>query len=345
MHSRWTLERKISALRCTDTYPERTTAVETIETHMSWVFLTDQHAYKLKKPVRYDYLDFSTRELRRLDCLEEVRLNRRLAPSVYLGSLALGLQRDGSVRVGGGIEALDWLVWMRRLPRDRMLDERIRTRRLTRCDLKPVAARLGRFYSELPPAEIGVNGYLDRLVREIRHNAEALSVTHSGLDPMSVGRVRDAQLDWLECHQDLLGARVTGGHVVEGHGDLRPEHVCLEHPPVVFDCLEFNKSFRILDAVDELGFLSMECERIGAAYAQQVLFDEYALQTGDRPATALVAFYQSHRATLRAKLAIWHLDDARQTNRQHWRKMASEYLDLAERCLARGVGGISETVV
>src|SRR5262249_4067578 len=117
-----TVEQKIAFLSRPEAYPEPTRRVEMKETHMSWVFLTDTKAWKLKKPVRYDFLDFSTREARRRDCEEELRLNRRLAPDVYYGIAPLTIDPQGGMRLAGAGETIDWLVRMRRLPADRMLD-------------------------------------------------------------------------------------------------------------------------------------------------------------------------------------------------------------------------------
>lgn len=120
------LAQKVAALCRRETYSDAPTRIEVVETHMSFVFLTTDYAYKLKKPVRYDFLDFSTRELRRRSCEEELRLNQRLAPGVYLGLVSLHLGPNGRMRLGGDGEIVEWLVQMRRLPQDRMLDERIR---------------------------------------------------------------------------------------------------------------------------------------------------------------------------------------------------------------------------
>src|SRR5690606_10963578 len=120
-------------------YPERPRAVEAIETHFSWVFLTDTHAWKLKKPVRYDSLDFRTPALRRRDCEEEVRLNRRLAPHVYLGVVPLTVDEKGRLAIGGAGQEVDWLVHMLRPPHERMLDHLLVTRALARAEVEPVA--------------------------------------------------------------------------------------------------------------------------------------------------------------------------------------------------------------
>jgi len=134
-NSGYGLEAKVRALRDPATYPEAPRAIEVRETHMSWVFLTERHVYKLKKPVRYDFLDFSTFEKRRADCEAEVRLNRRFAPDVYLGIVALTADAHGALRLNGEGEAIEWLVKMRRLPDEHMLDQRIRAGRLDNAEI------------------------------------------------------------------------------------------------------------------------------------------------------------------------------------------------------------------
>ena len=124
--------------------------------------------------------------------------------------------------------------------------------------------------------------------------------------------------------------RAIDGRIVEGHGDLRPEHVCVESPPVIFDRLEFSRAFRLIDPADELAFLAMECERLGAPQVETELFGAYRRVTGDYPPPSLVYFYKVQRACLRARLAIWHLHDLPKSVWPRWRAVAEEYLRLAE---------------
>ncbi len=321
---------KVACLRRAKAYPNPTSGVEVVETHISWVFLTDRFAYKLNKPVRYPYLDFRTMDARHQDCRAEVRLNRRLAGDVYLGVVPL-VERDGCCGPGGDGKVIDWLVQMRRLPSTRMLDVMISNGQATTDDMQRVGARLGRFYRHEPSIETDVGEYRSGLADDIGENRRELSDPAFGLPRAFIEGLCLKQLRFLQTHHSLLDERVDVGCIVEGHGDLRPEHVCLLEEPVVIDCLEFKRAFRLVDPADELGYLALECERLGAPWAGDRLFAAYGEVTGDRPAPALVHFYQSFRATLRAKIAIWHNRDDGIRQPEKWIRRALEYLEVAQR--------------
>ncbi|NIP71842.1 MAG: hypothetical protein GWO16_01860 [Gammaproteobacteria bacterium] len=322
---------KVAFLRRPDSYPEGPSRVEVKETHMSWVFLTDRRAYKLKKPVRYDFLDFSTIDARRRDCQEEVRLNRRLAPDVYLGSVRLTVEEDGRLGLDGAGTAIDWLVKMVRLPQGRMLDELVQARRVEDADLHALVRRLVRFYEQAPREVLSPDAYRARLGRDVTAIHSELIDTAYDLPAELAARLRDAQLECLRRDAPLFDARVEQGRIVEGHGDLRPEHVCLTAEPVIIDCLEFNREFRILDTADELAFLAVECERLGDPGTGERLLALYRELGGDHPPDPLMHFYSSYRAALRAKLAIWHTRDHEVPDHPKWRAKALAYLELAER--------------
>ena len=140
------------------------------------------------------------------------------------------------------------------------------------------------------------------------------------------------QLDrFLRRQSDLLEDRVRGKHVAEGHGDPRPEHICLIDQPVLFDCIEFDRSLRLLDVVDELSFLSMECERLGAPGVGPVVLEAYADASGDTPPDSIVHFYQSYRALQRAQIAVRHARRANTPDEAKWSGQAAAYLRLATR--------------
>lgn len=332
------LEAKVAFLLEARGYPETTSSVTAIETHMSWVFLTDRYAYKLKKPVRFSYLDFSTEEARRKDCMEELRLNRRLTSGVYLEIAALVLDKEGKLRISSeGGTVVDWLVKMRRLPAQRMLDVMIRERRVGSDDVRSVAGVLGRFYLECAAVKVTPADYRKRLADTIAEHLEELSTPAFGLPAALVAQICARQRGVLDRCSALFDERATSGKIVEGHGDLRPEHICLEPQPQIIDCLEFSRDFRILDRADELAFLALECERLGAPELKAPIFETYGELTADRPHPVLVHFYQSHRACLRAKMSIWHLKDSALRANPKWPAQARDYLRFAhehiEQCL------------
>ncbi len=332
------LAAKVAFLSRPASYPEPTSRVQPVETHMSWVFLLDRHAYKLKKPVRLPYLDFSTVALRKHYCSEEVRLNRRLSDGIYLGAVPLAQAHDGTLRLAAGLPVVDWLVRMRRLPAERMLDRLIADGTLAAGDLSRAVTRLAWFYRASPAVPTDGGDYVGRFAAGIDANGEALAQPAYGLPVADVRAVCARQRAALASLAPLLFQRA--GHVVEAHGDLRPEHVCVDAQPQFIDALEFDRDLRLLDPVDELGFLALECERLGAAWARAPILATYSALTGDVPPDAVVAFYQSHRACVRARIAAWHLDDDGVRERTKWAERAGRYLRLArawiDACAPRG---------
>jgi aminoglycoside phosphotransferase family enzyme len=317
----------IGALRDPAAFPDRPTRVEVVETHMSWVFLTETRAYKLKKAVRYAFLDHRTPESRRRACEEEVRLNRRLAPTVYLGVLPV-VRSGAALTVGGEGDPVDWVVHMRRLAADRMLDRKILDGTLRTREERGAAALLARFYRSSPIIEVDPRAHRRGIERELLVTRHELADPGAGLRAADVDEAVDAALAVLGSTPELLEGRVAPGRVVECHGDLRPEHVALGPVPAVIDCLEFDRPLRLLDPADELAFLALECERLGAPWVGEAFLAEYRRLTGDEPPERLMHVYAVVRALVRAKLAVWHardtVDDA-----ARWTARAGDYVALA----------------
>ena len=302
---------------------------------MSWVFLTPRDAYKLKKPVRFPYLDFATLAARRHYCRAELRLNRRLAPAVYLGLRRLALGQDGRLRVDGTGRTVDWLVHMRRLPAARSLERKIKTGRVRPDEARAAADVLAAFFAARRPAPVRPAVYVGHFVREVKATRTDLLRPRYGAEPATVERTVDALLKFLDRRSAILRRRVAMGRIVEGHGDLRPEHVYLIDPPAVIDCLEFDRRLRILDPADELAYLAMECDRLGAPAVGRAILGHALARLGDRPPVSLVAFYKAYRALLRARIAAWHLDDQSVRSPAKWRRRTRTYLRLAAGYAAR----------
>jgi aminoglycoside phosphotransferase family enzyme len=254
---------------------------------------------------------------------------------VYLAIVPLAVTPEGAMRVGGDGEVVEWLVKMRRLPAQMMLDHAIRRGNVTRHDVRRFALVLADFYLRAEPVAMDAAQFRQRLERDIRANHLGLSVPDYSMPLDLVQSITARQLAFLEQEASSLDRRVTKGKIVEGHGDLRPEHVCLGPEPLFIDCLEFNRDWRVLDPADELAYLSMECEVAGAPWIGEVIFETYREATGDDPPAALARFYKAYRASVRAKLSAWHLKDHPDPADQgKWIARARRYLELADRYAA-----------
>jgi aminoglycoside phosphotransferase family enzyme/predicted kinase len=315
-------------------YGGRNVHVERIETHLSWIFLTDRHAYKLKKPVLTDFVDLRTLAARHRNATEEVRLNRRLTSNVYLGAVPVLVGTAGRFSLIEGDEIADWLVQMRRLPRERMLDQMIARGSVGGADIAAIARRLCEFHRNCPAGGLSATQYRDQLAADIADDRRELLRPEYGLPAELVDDVCARQLAVLE-HAETFAARVRAGRIVECHGDLRPEHICMEAEPQIIDCLDFSRALRTQDTADEVGFLALECERLGAPGLRDTLLDAYRAHCGDSPPDELVHFYQSYRAGVRAKIAVWHLREPGMLRLDKWRNQANAYLQLARRHIER----------
>ncbi len=333
------LRDKVRALRACSTYDEASGPIEAIETHFAWVFLDAHRAYKLKKPVRVGALDQTTLEAREKSCAAEVRLNRRLAPGVYLGVTPLVRREDGTLHVGGPGLTVDWLVVMRRLPSELMLDRAIEAGKVPHERLVKVGELLAQFYSQQPPIEVSPDAYMRRMICGARDDMTELSAPDMALSGALLEPLARQALAACEHVREDLESRARDRRIVEGHGDLKPEHICLSDPPYIIDSLEFSLDLRTLDPGEELAFLSVECERLGNEQAGERIFQSYLRSSRDPISERLMDFYRCRRALVRAKLMAWHLRDPEVRNDRFWATQADTYLrkaqEYADRVLAR----------
>ncbi len=330
-------------------YDHAPDGIEQIETHISRVFLVGSLVYKLKKPVRYDFLDFSTLSAREHACREEVRLNRRLAPHSYLGVVPITCDADGIFALSGRGEVVDWLVQMQRLPHDKMLDSLHHLGLLRHDQIDRLAELLAKFYSNASRVEISPDTYRSRCLAHVQGNFNEL-LADSRLPRPVVQRVHAFQLQLLHCNREIFDTRVYAKRIVDGHGDLRPEHICFADQTAIFDCIEFSAEFRQLDLADELAFLAAECDYIGATWVGPRLLSRFQELSGDHPPAVLLDFYRAYRASVRAKVATLRavqLIGSDQENAEHEARVhltfADQYAAPNLKPLVLVVGGLSGT--
>jgi aminoglycoside phosphotransferase family enzyme len=319
----------LAALRQPASYPFPPGTVAVRETHMSYVFLADRFVYKLKKPVRLNSLDYTTLDRRRACCEAEVALNRRLAPGVYLGVVPLARTAKGGLSLEADGPVVEWLVKMRRLPEARMLDVALAQGTATREDVERAADLLAGFFRAAPAERIADALYLGRFAHDLALDRALLCDPAFALADAAPGDLLDRLGAWLETEREALLTRLHGGHVIEGHGDLRPEHIFLGPPPAVIDALEFDRTLRMLDPAEEIAFLALECDRLGAAWAGAIVRDRCATARGAAASARVSAFYLAFRACLRARLCVGHLQDAAPRAPETWLPKARWYLEKA----------------
>jgi aminoglycoside phosphotransferase family enzyme len=301
---------------------------------MSWVFMAGDRVYKLKKPVRFAYLDFSTLDRREATCRAEYLLNRRLAPDVYLGVVPLTISTSG-LEIGGDGPVVDWLVIMRRLKEKETLEAALHGGWLKPSQVDRLAATLKAFYARAPRVTLEPAHYLVTWQEALNANCRVLFTARFGLLQGTVERIAHAQSQFSLKRSGLLLERIHKRRFVDAHGDLRPEHIWLREPLTIIDCLEFDAKLRALDPLDEVAFLHLECERLGGLPAATRIRRHLAHALDDDAASGLFLFYRSHRAMLRARLSIAHLFDANPRTPEKWPHLARVYLGLAAADAAR----------
>jgi aminoglycoside phosphotransferase family enzyme/predicted kinase len=279
--------------------------------------------------VRFEFLDFSTPELRHRACQEELRLNRRLASDVYIDVLPITQDRSGTLELNGqGIE-VDWVVKMRRLPAETALDVLLRENRLEPEDAEAIAKHLTNFYSGLLPKPLNSDDYRQALERHIRANGTAL-LDSIPAERSRLRRIQGAQLRYVYVRPELINDRVASGRIVDGHGDLRPEHIYLDDRPIVIDCIEFSEELRTVDIADELSFLWMECQRLGDGRVGETVLSQYQQVCEDEIPESLLAFYAGYRALVRAKVALLRDQQVAGRVAQPPADLIRQYVDLAD---------------
>lgn len=286
-------------------YAHRPTDVTLVQTHISYVFLAGERVFKMKKPVRFSFLDFSTLERRRHFCGEEVRLNRRLAPDVYIEVHAVR-EDSGVYRLTPEDDpaAIDYVIEMRRLPADRMLDSLLDRNAVTTDLIDAIADRLAEFHrhADAGPA-VAANGDPASVRAVLEDNYSNVrrfrDVTIAARDDDAIQRFARG---FLHAQEKLFRRRQEQHRIRDCHGDLHSEHICCTEPLVIFDCIEFNSQFRFCDVASEMAFLAMDLDYHERSELAARLVARYAAIAGDADLPRLVPFYQCYRAYVRGKV-------------------------------------------
>ncbi len=314
-----------------EAYPHRPRRVRLLETHISYVFLAGPFACKVKKPVNFGFLDYSTLEQRRHFCEQEVRLNQALCPGTYLRVVPIVRTSTGFLVDGKG-EPVEYAVLMRRLPTDRMLDRLIRRGRVDPEVLVRIARKVAAFHvaSDRGPE---IDRFGDPEV--IRFNWEENFAQTAPYLGRTIPRrwydgIRRYVAGFLKDSAQLLLGRISQGRIRDCHGDLRTESICVEDGICIFDRVEFNDRFRYGDVASEVAFLVMDLDALGRPDLGYVFAESYIEASGDRELRRLLPFYQCYRAYVRGKVTSFRLDQVKtEAERRRIRRLARRYFRLA----------------
>ena len=280
--------------------------VELRETHVSWVFLTEGEVFKIKKPVKLPFLDFSTLEARRRACEAELLLNTRLAVGAYLGLVPVRLDAQGRHHLGPRGDVVDWAVHMMRLPDAMRADQRAETGTLSPAHIDATAVLLADFHARSDTAAAAHWGTVDAITRNVQDNFAETDVAAEGLLSLEQAReVERCQLDFLRDHARTFERRIADGRIRDGHGDLRLEHLYVgdEGELTILDCIEFSDRFRYADVCADVAFLSMDLAAHGHVELAERFLARYARASDDYHLYAVVDFYESYRAWVRGKVS------------------------------------------
>jgi len=302
-------QRLVEALSRPEAYPRPVEEISVVQTHISAVFLAGPCAYKVKKPLDLGFLDFTTLERRRHFCQEEVRLNRRLAPGVYLGVVPI-TEDGGRLRFGGEGKVVDFAVLMKRLPEERTLRALLERGKLESSILEELGRRLAEFHARGESGErVSRWGRWEVVAGNCRENFDQVApFVGFTIYGEVLERLRSLTEAELEARRPGIEGRALRGVPRDTHGDLRLKHVYLfpEEPPpgdiIVLDCIEFNERFRHADPVADAAFLAMELEFHGQPDLSRAFLDAYFEAANDAEGRSLLPLYMAYRATVRGKV-------------------------------------------
>ncbi len=323
----------IRALLHPAAYPHPVDRVELLQTHISYVLLAGDHVYKVKKPVDFGFLDFSTLGKRRYYCRQEVVLNSRLCPGTYLGVSRIRA-RDGRITVDGAGKVIEYAVHMRRLPGERMMDRLLESGEVTEGMIRALAGRLAEFHAR-SDTDRRIAEYGDWAIRyaweeNLRQWAEYIGDTISEEQNRVIHAYREA---FFARERELLRRRVRELRIRDCHGDLRSDAVCYTDGICIYDCIDFNRRLRYTDVAGDVGFLAMDMDYRGHERQATAFVDAYVELSGDPELPRIIDFYKCYRACVRGKVEGFRSREPEVPRRQRRdaARAARRYFELAYR--------------
>lgn len=320
----------VKALLKPEAYPHHPRKIELTQTQMSFIFLTGDYAYKVKKPVNLGFLDYTTLEKRHFFCRQELELNQRLSPDVYLEVVPI-VKTGKLIRIGGDGEIIEYAVKMRQLPLERMMDRLLPINQVTEEMVVQVAEKVAAFHAKARTSpEIGAYGKLEAITTNTDENfAQTEKYIGVSITPQKYQHIKAYTDNFVVSKKALFDKRVKDGRIRDCHGDLHAAHVCFSNGIQIYDCIEFNDRFRYGDVASEVAFLAMDLDRYQRADLSQAFVNAYVRFSRDEELLQLLSFYKCYRAYVRGKVACFMLDDPYIKDKEAALAAAQTYFDLA----------------
>ena len=321
------------ALLNPEAYPHKPQKIELVQTQMSFIFLTGEYVYKIKKPVNLGYLDYTTLEKRHFFCSQELKLNRRLCPDAYLAVVPI-VEEEGGLHIEGRGKVIEYAVKMKQLPQDRMMDVLLPQGRVTIEMVSRVAEKLVDFHKKAETSEdIAAFGKLDVVRQNTDENfAQTEKYIGTSITSEEYQQIKNYTNDFIVRYASLLDRRVKEERIKDCHGDLHAAHVCFTDDICIYDCIEFNDRFRYSDVASEIAFLAMDLDHYQQADLSRHLVNTYVGLSHDEELLTLLNFYKCYRAYVRGKVESFKLDDPYipEVEKARILTTAQSYFQLAE---------------
>jgi aminoglycoside phosphotransferase family enzyme len=293
-----------------DTYHVKPERVYMLQTHISYLFIAGEYVYKIKKPVNFGFIDYSTLEKRKFYCGQEIKLNSRLSPEIYLGISHITSDKD-TLSLDGKGEIEEYAVRMKRLPEDRMMDRMLLNKKVVRPVIRDIANKLAMFHKAANVNdEICRFGDIETILKNVNENfLQTEKYIGVGISREEYDLIKDFSLGFIEGNKALFKKRGDEKMIRDCHGDLRAEHICLSDKIYIFDCIEFNDRFRYGDVASEVAFLAMDMDSFNEKGLSKYFVDTYIEFSGDRDINILINFYKCYRAYVRGKVESFKFDE------------------------------------
>jgi len=327
-------EKVIEAMQRPETYDEGVKYIKIVQTHISWVFLTGNYAYKIKKPVNFGFLDYTTLEKRKMFCEKEVELNSRLSKELYIGVLPIRVKNE-KYKINGEGETVEYVVKMKELPQEALMKNLIRENKVTGEDVRKIAKILSDFHHRAATGgEVNEGGE----IRTIKFNwdenfeqtKEFIGITIKEED---YEKIKEKVNEFIIKNVELFNRRIKEGKIRDCHGDVHTGSIFIADKIYIFDCIEFNTRFRYSDVASEVAFLSMDLDYHERRDLSEVFEKSYIEFSKDEEIAKLLPFYKCYRAYVRGKVTSFLLKDKNigTEERNLAIKEAKKYFELSRR--------------